>query len=61
MPILGDRVYIAPGTKIFASITIGNYVPIGADAVANKSIPHNAVGIPTIILNYNGISDFKIT
>lgn len=62
VPVIGDRVYIGPGAKVFGNIIIGNDVAIGANAVVNKSIPDNAVvgGIPATILNYNGSKDFVI-
>lgn len=59
-PKIGDRVYIAPGAKIFGAINIGNDVAIGANAVVNKSLPDNAVavGIPARVVSYQGSSDF---
>lgn len=36
-PTIGDRVYIAPGAKIFGPIEIADDVVIGANAVVNKS------------------------
>lgn len=62
VPVIGDRVYIGPGAKIFGNITIGNDVAIGANAVVIKSVPDNAVvgGVPAVVLNYNGSKDFVI-
>lgn len=59
-PKLGDRVYIAPGARIFGDITIGNDVAIGANAVVTKDLPDNAVaaGIPAKIISYQGSQDF---
>ncbi len=59
-PKIGDRVYIAPGAKIFGSITIGNDVAIGANAVVTKDLPDNAVavGIPAQIISYKGSQEF---
>lgn len=61
-PIIGDRVYIAPGAKIFGRIKIGNDVAIGANAVVTKDLPDNAVavGIPARVISYKGSSDFVI-
>lgn len=42
-PVIGDRVYIGPGAKIFGKIEIGNDVAIGANAVVNKDIPPNSI------------------
>jgi len=62
VPRLGDRVYIAPGAKIFGAITIGNDVAIGANAVVTKDLPDNAVavGIPAKVISYKGSQDFII-
>lgn len=62
VPVLGDRVFIAPGAKVFGKITIGNDVAIGANAVVNKSLPNDAVaaGIPAKILSYDGSRDFVV-
>ncbi|MDU0355993.1 hypothetical protein RS130_20730 [Paraglaciecola aquimarina] len=51
-PVIGDDCYIAPGAKIFGSVTIANNVKIGANAVVNKSCDiDNAtlLGIPAKI------------
>lgn len=60
MPVIGDRVYIAPGAKLFGAITIGNDVAIGANAVVTKSIPDHAVavGIPAHVISRQGSFDF---
>ena len=59
-PQIGDRVYIAPGAKIFGAITIGNDAAVGANAVVNKSFGESAVvvGIPAKVVNYKGSADF---
>jgi len=59
-PIIGDRVYIGPGSKVFGKVSIGNDVAIGANAVVTKDLPDNAVavGIPAKIINYNSSRDF---
>ena len=61
-PVIGDRVYIGPGAKIFGGIKIGNDVAIGANAVVTKDLPDNAVavGVPARIINYNGSRGFVI-
>ena len=60
VPIIGDRVFIGPGAKIFGKIKIGNDVAIGANAVVTKDLPDNAVaaGIPAKIISYKGSQDF---
>lgn len=61
-PIIGDRVYMGPGAKIFGGIIIGNDVAIGANAVVTKDLPDNsvAVGIPAEVINYKSSRDFII-
>jgi serine O-acetyltransferase len=60
VPVIGDRVYIAPGAKLFGKLTIGNDVAIGANAVVTKDLPDNAVavGIPARVINLNSSGDF---
>lgn len=59
-PRIGDNCYIAPGAKIIGNIKIGNNVAIGANAVVVKDIPDNAVavGIPAIVISYNGSNGY---
>jgi serine O-acetyltransferase len=61
-PIIGDRVYIGPGAKIFGGIKIGNDIAVGANAVVTKDLPDNAVavGVPAKIISYEGSKDFVI-
>lgn len=42
-PVIGNNVYIGPGSFIIGGIEIGDNVAIGANTVVNKSIPDNAV------------------
>jgi serine O-acetyltransferase len=59
-PIIGNRVYIAPGAKIFGQLTVGNDVAIGANAVVTKDLPDNAVavGVPAQIISFDSSRDF---
>ncbi|MBU5638121.1 hypothetical protein KOM00_15425 [Geomonas sp. Red69] len=61
-PVIGNRVYIAPGAKIFGKLNIGNNVAIGANAVVTKDLPDNAVavGIPAKIIHYGSSRDFIV-
>jgi serine O-acetyltransferase len=61
-PKIGHRVFIGPGAKVIGSITIGNDVAIGSNAVVTKDLPDHAVavGIPAKIINYKGSEDFII-
>jgi serine O-acetyltransferase len=60
VPIIGDRVYLAPGAKLFGNIRIGNDVAIGANAVVTKDLPDNAVaaGVPARVINFDSSRDF---
>ena len=51
-PVIGNRVDIGTGAKILGTITIGDDVAIGANAVVLKDVPANsiAVGVPAKIL-----------
>ncbi len=61
-PVIGDRVYIGPGAKLFGKIRIGNDVAVGANAVVSKDVPDNAVviGNPSKIISYDGSGDFVL-
>ena len=47
-PVIGDRVYIAPGAVIIGAITVGDDAAIGANAVVTRDVPPGAVvvGVP---------------
>ncbi len=55
-PTFGDRVYIAAGAKLFGSITVGDDVAIGANAVVTRSLPDRAValGVPAQVRSLAG-------
>lgn len=44
-PIIGDRVYIGPGAKLFGKITIADNIAIGANAVVTKSFEEGNISI----------------
>jgi len=56
VPVIGDKVYIAPGAKVIGGVTIGDNVAIGTNCVVTKDIPDNAVviGVPGRIISYDG-------
>ena len=55
-PVIGDNVYIGPGSFVIGGIEIGNNVAIGANTVVNKPVPDHAVVVstPGEIISYNG-------
>lgn len=60
LPIIGDRVYIAPGAKLIGRINIGNDVAIGANTVVARSLPDRAVavGVSAEIISFAGSFDY---
>jgi serine O-acetyltransferase len=61
-PVIGDNVYLGPGSKVIGDITIGNNVAIGANSVVTSSIPDNAVvaGVPGRVISDKGSYDYVI-
>ncbi|QAA34734.1 serine O-acetyltransferase [Clostridium manihotivorum] len=59
-PIIGDNVYMAPGSKIIGGITVGNNVAVGTNCVLNKSVADDAVvvGIPGRVISYKGAKEY---
>ncbi|WP_261844975.1 serine O-acetyltransferase [Aliamphritea ceti] len=55
-PIIGDNVYLGPGSIVSGNIEIGDNVVIGAGCVVNFSIPEGSVvGSPRpVIITQNG-------
>lgn len=61
-PVVGDNVYLGPGSRIFGAITLGDNVAIGANAVVTRSVPDMgiAVGVPAEIKSLKGSSAYVI-
>jgi serine O-acetyltransferase len=53
-PVIGDRVYIAPGAKVFGPITIGDGASVAANAVVREDVPAGALvgGVPARTLRH---------
>jgi len=53
--IVGDNCSFGLDAKILGSVTIGNNVKVGANAVVTKDIPNNAIvaGVPAKIIKIN--------
>lgn len=60
LPVIGNRVYIAPGAKVIGGVHVGNNVAIGANAVVTHDVPDNAVvvGIPARVLHMGGAGEY---
>jgi serine O-acetyltransferase len=59
-PILGNNIYIGPGSKIVGAVKIGNNVAIGANCVVTRDIPDNSVvcGIPGKVISQEGAKGY---
>lgn len=62
VPIIGDRVYFGPGSKVIGGILLGDDVAVGANAVVVKSAPKSSVvvGVPAHIISSNGASEYVV-
>lgn len=56
IPTVGNEVYIAPGSKIFGKITLGDGCAVGANSVVNSDVPPHttAVGLPAKTVSDRG-------
>lgn len=56
VPVLGDRVYVAPGAVLYGAITIGDDVLVGANSVVNCDVPSGVTvaGAPARIIARSG-------
>ncbi|QCX34861.1 hypothetical protein FDN13_12080 [Caloramator sp. E03] len=54
-PIIGDNVFIGPGSRLLGGFKVGNNVIIGANAVVINDVPDNCVvaGIPAKVIKTN--------
>lgn len=54
-PVIGNGVTVCAGAKVLGSISVGDNAIIGANAVAVKDVPENAVmgGVPAKIIGEN--------
>jgi len=63
IPKLGNKIYIAPGVKIFGKIEIANSIAIGANAVVNKSFLEEDItiaGLPAKKIKDVGTSAMRV-
>jgi len=60
VPRIGNRVYVAPGAKIFGPIEIADGTVVGANAVVNRSTDRDAVvaGVPARVISHEGSGDY---
>ncbi|MFL0796110.1 MAG: hypothetical protein K6L73_01310 [Cellvibrionaceae bacterium] len=59
-PVIGDKVYMATGSKIIGGITVGDNVLISANALITSNIDDSAVcvGVPAEVVSHNGNSGY---
>lgn len=59
-PILGDRVFLAAGSKVVGRVRIGDDAVVGANAVVTKDVPPMAVvgGIPAKVISFEGSAGY---
>ena len=62
IPIIGNNCVLGPGSKILGSVTIGDYVFVGANAVVTHTIESESVvaGIPARVINKNGYESTEL-
>ena len=58
-PVLGDRVYVGPGSALIGPLTVGDDALIGVGAVVTRSVPSRGVvaGNPARLFSRNGSFD----
>lgn len=62
VPVIGNNVYLATGSKILGPVHVGDGAVIGANAVVLSDIPANsiAVGVPAKVIKNNiNAEDYK--
>jgi len=55
-PVIGDSVYLAPGSKVIGGIQVSNFSIIAPNSVLHRSIDQHSVvsGIPANVVSTNG-------
>jgi serine O-acetyltransferase len=56
VPKIGDNVYLAPGSKIFGKISLGDNCAVGANSVVNEDVLPGitAAGLPAKVVSNQG-------
>ena len=62
VPVIGDRVYLAPGCKVIGGVRLGNDVAVGANSVVVDSVPDYGVaaGVPAKVISIKGSSEYVV-
>lgn len=56
VPVVGDKVYLVPGCKVFGRIALGDGCAVGANSVVLSDVPPGAAvaGLPARVVSENG-------
>ncbi len=59
-PVIGSKVYIAPGAKILGGIKLGDGSAVGANSVVISDVPEGVTvaGMPSCIISQRGSVDY---
>ena len=62
VPSIGNNCVLGPGSKILGSVTLGDNIFVGANAVVTHDMPSNSIvaGIPAKVINMNGAETTKL-
>ena len=62
VPVIGDRVYLGPGSVVIGGITLGNDVAVGANSVVVDSVPDCGVvaGVPARLVSERGSREYVV-
>jgi serine O-acetyltransferase len=62
VPVLGDRIFLGPGSVVIGGIRLGNDVAVGANAVVLESVEESGVvaGIPGRVVSFGGSSHYVV-
>lgn len=60
VPVIGNDVYLGPGSVIIGAVKVGNGSAVGANAVVTRDLVDNAiaVGIPAKVISTNGSAGY---
>ena len=62
VPSIGNNCVLGPGSRILGSVTLGDNIFVGANAVVTHDMPSNSIvaGIPAKVINMNGAETTKL-
>ncbi len=59
-PVIGDRVYVAPGSRVFGAITVGSDSALGANCVVHRDVPAGVTvgGVPARVISQDSSAGY---